>query len=80
MTNTAANIGIRRNFGTLGDRNFENSGTVQYKATREPTVFLGTTYHKGDSLTFDVTGTSYSKLALHQLAQLWNDGWIEPIA
>ena len=79
-TQTQINGGIRRNFGTLGDRNFENDGTTQYKLTKVAVHFLGTLYHKGDTLPYDVAGTSYSKKALHEMRQLWNDGWIEPLA
>ncbi len=78
-TNTASNIGIRINFPTFGDRNFENSGSVQYVANREPLEFLGTSYHAGDTLTFDVAGTSYSKAALQALEQAWDQGWIKPL-
>lgn len=58
--NTTHNVGIRRNFATLGDRNFENvDGTAQYACGHELLEFLGTTYHVGDSLPFDVGGVSY---------------------
>lgn len=77
-TNTARNIGIRRNFATIGDRNFENSGTVQYKSLRENLNFLGTLYDIGQNLTFDVGGTSYSAAALEDLELFWNHGMIEP--
>lgn len=77
-TNTSTNVGIRRNFVTVGDANFENSGTVQYYCAREPLMFLGTAYHVDDALTFDVGGTSYSKAALQQLELFWNNGWIRP--
>lgn len=80
MTNTQANIGLRRSVGTLGERNFENSGTVQYKATRHTLTFLDVGYNGGDALPFDVGGTSYSAAALAQLELFWNQGWIEPLA
>ena len=76
--NTSTNIGHRKDFAGMGMRNFENNGTTLYTAVREPTVFLGTTYHKGDSLTFDTAGTSYSKKALAELALLWNSDCIKP--
>lgn len=78
--NSLTNVGIRRECGTLGMRNFEDSGTVEYKALREPTIFLGTSYNSGDTLPFDVGGTSYSLDALAELQQLWNDGNILPLA
>ena len=78
MTNTAANVGIRRECGTLGMRNFENVGTVLYKANRQPLEFLGTEYDVGDNLTFDVGGVSYSAVALEKLELAWNQGWIVP--
>jgi len=77
-TNTSMNIGHRKNWASLGDRNFESSGTVLYVAVREPTRFLGALYHKGESLTFDVGGASYSKQALHELRLLWNNDAIKP--
>jgi hypothetical protein len=80
VTNTQMNLGIRRNFGTLGDRNFENDGTTQYKATKAAVHFLGTLYHKGDTLSYDVAGTSYSKQAIREMELLWNNEWIEPLA
>src|SRR6185369_10574860 len=75
-TNTLDNIGIRRNCGTLGMRNFENSGTVLYVCNREPLTFLGTAYHVADELPFDVASTSYSLQALAELQLAWNQGWI----
>lgn len=78
MTDTQANIGLRKNFVTLGERNFERSGTVQYKARREPLNFLGTTYHTGDLLPFNVGGVSYSKTAMAQLQLFWEQEFITP--
>ena len=75
--NTKANIGIRRSF-SIGYRNFEPNGVNTYNALREPTVFLGTTYHKGQTLTKDVGGITYSKKALQELENLWNNGSIAP--
>jgi hypothetical protein len=80
MTRTQANIGIRRYFPTLGNRNFENDGTTQYKVSKVSLHFLGALYHKGDTLPYNVAGTSYSKQAVQEMCQLWNDGWIQPLA
>lgn len=79
-TNTAIGIGIRRNFVTLGDRNFENDQTspVQYICGKEGMDFMGTSYHVGDNLPFDVGGTSYSNEALRQLELAWNAGACYP--
>ena len=79
-TQTQINGGIRRNFASFGDRNFENDGTTQYKATKAAVHFLGTLYHKGDTLPYDVAGTSYSKQAIYEMRLLWNNEWIEPLA
>lgn len=78
-TNTATNVGIRLNCGTLGDRNFENSGTVQYKSNRSKLEFQGTLYDAGSTLPFDVAGTSYSAAALKDLELFWNQGFILPL-
>lgn len=78
-TNTELNIGIRRNFGTLEDRNFETSGDVLYKSSRENLEFLGTLYDSGETLPFNVASTSYSAAALQDLELYWNQGWIEPV-
>jgi hypothetical protein len=77
--NTAVNIGIRRNFASFGDRNFENSGTVQYVSGRENLEFLGTLYDTGVTLPFDVGGVSYSAAALRDLELYWNAGLISPL-
>lgn len=77
--NTQINVGIRRNFSTLGDRNFEPDGTVQYASNREPLEFLGTSYHVGISLPFDVGGVSYSAAAIRDLQRYWDQGWITPL-
>jgi len=79
-TETSINVGIRRNFATYGDRNFEDVGTVQYASNRVNLEFLGTLYQVGSSLPFDVGGTSYSAAALQTLQLYWNNGWISPIA
>lgn len=79
-TNTSLGIGIRLDCGTLGERNFENiDGTVQYACNHEGLEFQGTTYSAGDSLPFDVGGTSYSASALQDLQLYWNQGWLLPI-
>lgn len=77
---TAINVGIRRNFATLGDRNFEPDQTtpVQYICGKEGLEFLGTTYHVGNNLPFDVASTSYSATAVQLLQLYWNQGWITP--
>ena len=79
-TETLINVGIRRNF-TVGARNFEDSGTVLYHATREGLNWNGVTYHKGDSIAFDAPGgTSYTTATIEKLRFFWNHGWIHPIA
>lgn len=78
-TETLINVGIRRNFVGLGDRNFEDSGTVQYKASRAGT-YNGVAYDIGDAIPFDVDGTHYSVAIIELLRFFWNQGWIAPIA
>jgi len=79
-TETLINVGIRRNFVTLGDRNFEDGGTVQYAANYQPLSFNGTLYNVGDNLPFDANGnTTYSTAAIGQLRQFWDAGWITPL-
>jgi len=78
-TDTIINHGIRRNFKTIGDRNLETAGTTRYYCGREPLMFLGTVYHVGNALPFDDgTNTYYTKTALAQLRQFWNQGWVYP--
>ena len=80
MTNTAANIGIRTQMGTLGMRNFENDGVTQYKAVRHDLWWVnGTTIQKGTTFAYDVGGTSYSKAAIALLRKYWDQEWIAPL-
>lgn len=78
-TNTQIGIGTRKNFSTLGDRNFETDGTVQYASRRENLEFLGTEYDTGATLPFDVGGTSYSAAALEVLQRFWDQEWLTPL-
>ena len=83
MTNTQANIGIRRMIHSLAipaHRNFEGTvdATVLYNCYHEPLQFLGVTYHVGQALPFDVGGVSYSKAAVQILELFWNNQWIVP--
>lgn len=79
--NSTHNIGIRRNFSSLGDRNFENvDGTAQYASNRENLEFLGSLYDTGVTLPFDVGGVSYSATALAILERYWNNILITPLA
>jgi len=80
-TETQIGVGIRRNFATLGDRNFEDDGYHQYAAARQPLEFLGTSYNVGDSLPFTVltSPAHYSAAALEVLQNYWNQGWITPL-
>ena len=77
---TAIGVGIRRNFATLGDRNFEpdQDTPVQYVCGKDHLEFLGSTYTVGQNLPFDVTGTSYSATAVELLQRYWNFGWCYP--
>ena len=77
---TLLGVGIRRNFATLGDRNFEPDQTtpVQYISNQEHLEFLGTIYEPGSNLPFDVGGVSYSARAVGLLQLYWNQGWVKP--
>jgi hypothetical protein len=89
VANPATNIGIgiRRNFVTLGDRNFEPDGTVQYKSNKDGLEFMsvGNTlslYNTGTTLPFDGGAsphTTYSTTAIHYLRLYWNQGWVNPL-
>lgn len=79
-TQTQYDIGIRRNFVTLGDRNFDPSGTVLYKAGVNNLYFNGSYYSIGQNLPFDVGGVSYSKSAVEQLRFYWDQAYITPTA
>jgi hypothetical protein len=52
MTNTEANIGIRRFiYGSVNAyRNFEPGGATQYLCNKEGMNIAGTVYHVGDAL------------------------------
>ncbi len=83
--NTNHDVGIRINFPTLGDRNFEDDQAtpVQYKSNFAGLEFMSTgstvsRYAVGDNLPFDVGGVSYSKAALAVLQLYWNFGFIQP--
>jgi len=82
-TNTTRNLGVRRYFSALSAyRNFETSGTVQYKVVRESMNFLGTVYNATQSLPFDA-GTSpnqYTAKAIKQLQYAWDNQWIAPVS
>ncbi len=75
---TASNIGLRKNFKTLGFRNFENDGVTQYVCNREPLQFMGTTYHVGQTINYDGSG-AYTKAGLSQLGLFWEQEWIIPL-
>ena len=80
-TETLIGNGIRQNFLTLGDRNFEDSGTVQYACRKEGMQFNAVNYHVGDHLPFDASGnTVYSRSAIEQLRFAWNQGWCVPLS
>jgi hypothetical protein len=81
VSNTSTNIGTRKMIYTLAVpeyRNFENDGVTQYSCLHEGLEFLGSTYHIGDVLPFDVGGTSYSAHALELLQLFWDQEWIVP--
>jgi len=78
-TNTEKNIGYRRDIGTLGPRNFENTGTVQYKVVRSKLDFLNDEYYFDDVLPFDNEDDTYSLAAIAQLQLYWDQGWLAPV-
>lgn len=81
-TNTAMNIGVRRNFSTLGDRNYEPLGGAQYTSNRDGLELGGVTYDTGETIEFDdsASGSSpydrYSDDAL--MERYFNEGLITP--
>ena len=80
--NTAIGLGTRKNFATLGDRNFEPDQTnpVQYACNHENLEFLGTIYQPTTTLPFDAVGnTQYGPFALRCLQLYWDQGWITPL-
>jgi len=84
-SNTALDVGIRRNFATLGDRNFEPAGalagTNQYSCNYAGLYFMGTKYNAGDTLPFDANGnTTYSAAAVGLLQLFWDAGWVNPLS
>jgi len=78
-TNTEINIGIAREFPTLGMRNFEDDGLHQYACNYQDLTFNGVTYDVGDHLPFDVGGTHYSADAIETLRLFWDQEWITPL-
>ena len=75
---TLWDFGIRQNFTTFGDRNFETSGTVQYDSAVESLYFNGANYNIGQALPFDVGGISYSPQAVSLLNFYWNQNFLLP--
>ncbi|MGD0869475.1 MAG: hypothetical protein ABSB88_07995 [Bryobacteraceae bacterium] len=74
MTNTQADIGIRRMIYTLTPpayRNFEPGGTVQYNCNKGGMVIAGVTYQPGNALPLGV-------LPDDVLEVLFNQGDINP--
>lgn len=74
MTNTQANIGIRRMIRTLSPpayRNFERGGTTVYNCNKGNMVIAGVTYQPGNALPLGV-------LPDDMLEVLFNAGQINP--
>jgi len=74
VTNTQANIGIRRMVRTLSPpvwRNFERGGTTQYNCNKGGMVIAGVTYQPGNALPLGV-------LPDDMLEVLFNAGQINP--
>ena len=73
MTNTQANIGIRRFiYGTVNDyRNFEPGGTVQYVSNKLRLTINGIKYQPGGALPLGCLPDA-------QLEVLFNAGQINP--
>jgi hypothetical protein len=77
-TNTQIGIGVTRMIYSLATpqlRNFEPSGQL-YKVMRPTYEYLGTVYHDGDTIPYDVDGSSYSNLA--QLERDFNSAELDP--
>jgi hypothetical protein len=85
-TATQYDIGTRRNFTTLGDRNFEvalaiaNPATVAYSSLKNGLWWVdGSTYNIGQTLPYDANAAaSYSTKAKSLLVFYWEQEWIKP--
>lgn len=78
-TNTEMNVGVRRNFTTLGDRNYEPLGGAQYRSNIEDLEYMGTKYDTDALIPFDAGGPPadrYSDDAL--MERYFNAGMIYP--
>ena len=79
-TETLINVGTAKNRGSLGIRNFEDSGTVPYKSRLNGLWWInGSTYNIGVTLPFDVGGTSYSANASALLRFYWDQDYLDPL-
>ncbi len=80
MTNTAANIGIRRMIYSLPApqyRNYEPNGGQLYKAMQANLAYRGSVYNPGTTIPFDGGGgTYYSDDALMEV--FFNAGMVDP--
>jgi hypothetical protein len=80
-SNTDRDIGYRMYLKgtTLGERNFEPSGTVQY-VSNHPHLNFGTgVYEPGQALPFDgAGGTVYAPTSINTLRMYFERGWIIP--
>ncbi len=80
-TETLINVGSAKNRGALGMRNFEDSGTVQYKSRLTGLWFVnGSTYNIGVTIPFDVGGTHYSVGAIALLRFYWDQDYLDPLS
>lgn len=81
LTYTQANLGIRHNFLTYGDRCLEQDGVTQYLSRRVNLWWVdGNLYQVGQTLPYDVGGASYSKKAQSLLRLYWDNKWLTPTA
>ena len=82
---TFINEGLRQNFKTLGDRNFENTvaNPVLYSVNYGPGLNVrGTLYTNGTSIPFDAGAsphTAYATATLALLRRYWDQGWLTPL-
>lgn len=79
-TETLINVGTAKNRGSLGVRNFEDSGSVPYKARVNGLWWVdGNKYNIGTQLPYDVAGTSYSAKAIELLRFYWDQDYLNPL-
>ena len=81
-TETLINVGLAKNRGSLGVRNYEDSGTVPYKSRKNGLWWVdGATYNIGVTLPYDSAGnTEYGPKAIALLKFYWEQDYLDPLS